>query len=100
MDEPKVALLELLERRLETSVDEAARALAAQSDAFGPIRDAALPEELRQLARQHWLTFLKSARGERVVGEADYDFARARAAQRAREMVPLAAQVRAYLVGI
>ena len=100
MDEPKLALLELLAQRLEVSVDEAARALAAQSDAFGPISDAALPEELRDLARQHWLTFLETARADRIPGPDEYQFARARAVQRAREMVPLAAQVRAYLVGI
>jgi sugar diacid utilization regulator len=100
MDGPKLQLLELLERRLDLSVDEAARALAAQTDAFGPIHDAALPEELRQLARQHWLTFLETARAERTPGTDEYDFARSRAVQRARELVPLAAQVRAYLVGI
>ena len=100
MDGAKLELLELLEGRLEVSVDEAARALASRSDAFGPISDAALPEELRQLARQHWLTFLETARAERTPGQDEYQFARARAVQRAREMVPLAAQVRAYLVGI
>jgi sugar diacid utilization regulator len=93
-------LLDRLEHRIEERVGTATVTIAADAKAFGPIRDPALPEELRVLARHFWATFIATVRtGEPLTAEQLRPF-RDRAAQRAREMVPLPALVRAYVTGM
>ena len=66
-------------------------------NAFGPIRDPALPGELRELARYFWVTFIAMVRAGQPPTADQFGLVRDRAAQRAREMVPLPALVRAYV---
>src|SRR5262249_8637366 len=100
MDPAEVKLLAGLERRLDHNVEEIAIAVAKEGEAFGPIRDPALSDELRQLARFFWLTVIEMARSDRPRPSAEFQPVRQRAAQRAREMVPLPALVHAYVVGM
>jgi len=100
MDPAEVKLLAGLERRLDHNVEEIAIAVAKEGEAFGPIRDQALSDELRQLARFFWLSLIEAARSGRPRPRAELQPVRQRAAQRAREMVPLPALVHAYVVGM
>jgi sugar diacid utilization regulator len=97
MDPVERALLDRLEQGIDATLDRMAESIAA-TVAYEPIRDAALPGELRRLARQHVLAFARSARGNRAVEPGELEFVRERATQRAREMVPLAATVHGHLV--
>jgi sugar diacid utilization regulator len=93
-------LLDGIERRIEERAEAASVTIAADAKAFGPIRDPALPEELRVLARHFWVTFIATVRaGQPPTADQLRPF-RDRAAQRAREMVPLPALVRAYVTGM
>ena len=68
------------------------------SEGFAPIRDETLPDEVGRLARQHVATFVQAERQMRPVKLEELDFLRERAAQRARELVPLADAVNAHLM--
>jgi sugar diacid utilization regulator len=96
MDSMERALLDRLEQGIGAAIDRVADSIATA--AYESIRDAALPRELRRLARQHVMTFARSARRNRPVEPGELEFVRERAAQRAREMVPLAAAVHGHLV--
>ena len=89
-----------LERRIKETSEAVAAAVAADADAFGPIRDPALRDELRDLARFFWVTFVASVRAGQPPTAEQLGPVRERAAQRAREMVPLPALVRAYVIGM
>ena len=93
-------LLSRLERRIKETSEAVAAAVAADAEAFGPIRDPALPGELRELARFFWVTFVSSVRAGQPPTAEQLRPVRERAAQRAREMVPLPALVRAYVIGM
>ncbi len=100
MDASTRRLLDRLERRIEESSEAVAVAVAADANAFGPIRDPALPGELRELARYFWVTFIAAVRAGRPPSADQFGPIRDRASQRAREMVPLPALVRAYVIGM
>jgi len=90
------ALLDRLEQGIDEAIDRMAESIATV--AYGSIRDASLPRELRRLARQHVMTFVRSSHRNWEVEPGELEFVRERAAQRAREMVPLAAAVHGHLV--
>jgi len=100
MDASTRRLLDRLERRIEENSDAVAAAVAADAGAFGPIRDPLLPGELRELARSSWVAFIAIARSGQQPAANKFGMARERAVQRAREMVPLPALVRSYLIGL
>jgi sugar diacid utilization regulator len=100
MNSAEVKLLAKLERRLDNNAEEVAIAVAKEAEAFGPIRDPGLSDELRELARFFWLAFIETARRSRQPRSDQLQPVRHRAAQRAREMVPLHALVHAYVVGM
>ena len=97
MDSLERALLDQLEADIGICLERMAESIAG-TQAYEPIRDAALPDELRSLGRQHVMAFIRSARRNRAVVPSELDFVRERAAQRAREMVPLAVTVHGHLV--
>ena len=97
MDSQERALLDRFEAEIGPCLERAAESIA-ETPAYEPIRDAALPDELRSLGRQHAMAFIRSARRNRAVEPGELDFVRERAAQRAREMVPLAVIVHGHLV--
>ena len=88
--------------RLEADVDEIALAIAnctaAEVPGFQPIRDDTLIAEIAGLSRRHLLAFIQAMRKERPTNPEARLAARDRAAQRAREMVPLSAIIHSYLI--
>ena len=97
MDLPERALLDRLEAEIGTCLERMAESIAATAS-YEPIRDAELPDELKSLGRQHVKAFIRSAHRNRAVVPGELDFVRERAAQRAREMVPLAVTVHGHFV--
>jgi hypothetical protein len=61
MDSLERALLDRLEAAIGTCLERMADSVA-ETPAYEPIRDAALPDELRSLGRQHVMVFIRSAR--------------------------------------
>lgn len=99
MDELWLALVDRFEREFDAAIDQIIESITG-SATYQPIKDGALPDELRRLARQHIATFIQAARRNQAVKPEDLDFVRQRAAQRARELIPLPAIVNAHLVAI
>jgi hypothetical protein len=91
-------ILDRFETRADEIADEIGAAVVAQVESFGPIRDEALRGEIRGLAFQHVHAFLRAARSGTEPSAEELAFVRDRAARRAREMVPLAALLQAYLI--
>jgi sugar diacid utilization regulator len=96
MDNDRMAMLDRFEREIDAALPMIVESVAS-SDGFAPVRDSALPDEVARLARQHIGTFIEAERQHRSVKPGELDFLRERAAQRAREMIPLAAAVNAHL---
>jgi hypothetical protein len=97
MDSQERALLDRLEAEIGICLERMAESIV-ETPAYEPIRDAALPDELRSLGRQHVMAFIRSAHTNRAVEPGELDFVRERAAQRAHEMVPLAVTVHGHFV--
>jgi hypothetical protein len=98
VDDIELEILARFEERADEIADEIATCTVAEVDGFGPINDARLHAEIRELARRHLDAYLHTARTGRPPPAHMLQAARERAEQRAREMVPLAAQVQSYLI--
>lgn len=99
VDPHKQSLLDRLDALADAIGRETADAVVLEVKAFGPVRDAALSQEVFELSRDHVRAFVSAARRGRPPSAEELEIVRQRAAQRAREMVPLTAMLQAYLVG-
>jgi hypothetical protein len=98
VDDRTLGILARFESRADVIADEIASCTLAEVDGFRPFRDVRLYEEIRSLAQQHLQAYVQTARSRRSPAPEMLRGARERAAQRAREMVPLAALVHSYLI--
>src|SRR5215469_9170678 len=92
IDSAERALLDRLEEEIDGILDQVVESIAGTAG-FEPIRDAALPGELRYLARRNFMGYTRSLRTQQAIDPAELEFVGERSAQRAREMIPLAATV-------
>jgi GGDEF-like domain/PucR C-terminal helix-turn-helix domain len=98
LDDQASELLARFEGRADEVAGEIAAANVEEVEGFRGMSDGMVYEEIRALARAHLDAFLESMRTGRPPSDAVLAAARGRAVQRARELVPLAAVVHAYLI--
>jgi sugar diacid utilization regulator len=92
-------LLERFERQVEADFETMVGAVAAINDYAPNAEDAILMDELRELGRQHITTFLRFAEDDRAPDVSEFDFMRRWGEQKARDMVPLPANLHTYFIG-
>jgi GGDEF-like domain len=98
MDDLALAILARFEAKADDIADEIATCTVNEVPGFAAVSDGRLHAEIRTLARRHLDAFLHTMRMGGLPSSAILEAARERARRRAREMVPLAAQVRSYLI--
>lgn len=98
MDDLAQEILVRFEARADGIADDIATCTLDEVPGFAAVNDANLHAEIRALARRHLDAFLHTMRTGDPPPAAILADARERAVQRAREMVPLAAQVQSYLI--
>lgn len=98
MDDLAQEILARFEGRADEIAEEIATCTVNEVPGFAAVNDGRLHSEIRVLARRHLDAFLQTVRTGGPPSAAMLAEARERAAQRAREMVPLAAQVQSYLI--
>ena len=98
MDDLEQQILARFEARADHIAEEIATCTVNEVPGFAGVNDDSLLKEIRTLARRHLDAFLDATRAGAPPSEAILADTRDRAVQRAREMVPLAAQVQSYLI--
>ena len=98
VDRGEREILGRLEARADQIAAEIADAMLAEVQLFGSERDATLRAEIRALTRQHLGGFVVATRSGAGPPPELLAAVRDRAALRARQMVPLAAQLHSSLV--
>ena len=99
MDSLRQLLLERFKRQLEADFEAMVEAVTA-IHAYAPDSDdAILMDELRELGRQHITTFLRFAQEECEPDMSEFDFMRQWGEQKARDLVPLPANLHTYFIG-
>jgi hypothetical protein len=98
MDDLAQEILARFEARADDIADEIATCTLNEVPGFAGAGDGVLHAEIRMLARRHLDAFLHTMRTGGPPSAAILAAARDRAVQRAREMVPLSAQVQSYLI--
>jgi hypothetical protein len=91
-------LAQEIRARFEARADEIAMCTLSEVPGFAGAGDGLMHAEIRALARRHLDAFLHTMRTGGAPSAAILAATRERAMQRAREMVPLSAQVESYLI--
>jgi GGDEF-like domain/PucR C-terminal helix-turn-helix domain len=98
MDDLAQEILARFEARADAIAEEIATCTVNEVPGFAAVNDGFLHAEIRMLARRHLDAFLHTVRTGGPPSAAILGDARERAVLRAREMVPLSAQVQSYLI--
>lgn len=94
----RVRILDHLARTVDEMAAETTAAILAEVHGFMPVHDDELGRELDSLARQGIGLLVTVLRRSEAASAEELDFVRRRAARRARQLVPLSAQLHAYLI--
>jgi hypothetical protein len=98
VDRGERGILDRLEARAGQIAGEIADAMLAEAQLFGTERDTAVRAEILALTRQHLDGFVAAARAGTGPPAELLTAVRGRAALRARQMMPLAAQLHSLLI--
>lgn len=91
-------IVEYLADHVEDLAAETSATIVNEVAAFGPIRDERLADELMTLARSGIGLLVEVLRRRSMPTPAELGFVGERAGRRARQLVPLSAQLHAYLI--
>lgn len=94
----RARILDHLGQTVDGMAAETTSAILAEVQGFRPVHDDALGRELESLARQGIGLLVAVLRRSEPASAEELDFVRQRAVWRARQLVPLSAQLHAYLI--
>jgi PucR C-terminal helix-turn-helix domain/GGDEF-like domain len=92
-------VLDVMEADADEIAARMAEAVLREVPDHGAVRDPRFAAEVREHSHGHVRAFVAAARAGRPPSGAELEFVRERGAQRARELLPLAAVLHSYLLG-